>query len=226
MLLQKHSTPSRSPSTTSRGSTSSGVLSPFPRYASQPLDIGGDSRRVCTPGKQQKLSLEDKCQSVKDPNIISPEDRHPTSKSLRQNIDVAELVKYKSTSKSHHLRRKSETDFEKDNAIDSYRGSMEELSEDKLKERPKSMDCDKQTDSGSGGKQRVKKNQSLAVMTKRPSVMTTPPTPRRKGMRTCNIVDHPADGTTWKVLSPVQSGPSFTTTSPLSSIVTGLTDEL
>ena len=235
MLLQKHSTPSRSPSTTSRGSTSSGALSPFPRHASQPLDIGGDnmtSRRVSTPGKQQKLSLEDNCQSVKDPNIISPEDRHPTSKSLRQNVDVAELVKYKSTSKFHHLRRKSETDFEKNNTTDSYRGSMEELTEDKSKERPKSMDCDKQTDSpnsGSGGKQRVKKNQSLTVMTKHPSVMTTPPTPRRKGMRTyhtVDIVDHSADGTTWKVLSPVQSGPSFTTTSPLPSIVTGLTDEL
>ena len=212
----------------------------FPRHSSQPLDIGGNnitSRRVSIPysvGKQQKLSLDENSQLTKDPSIISPENRHPTSKSLRQNIDVAELVKYKPP-KSHHLRRKSETDFDKDNTIDSYRGSMEELTEDKSKERPKSMDCDKQDDppsggSTSGGKQRVKRNQSsMTLMTKHPSITTTPPTPRRKGMRahqSVDIVDHSADKTTIKMLSPVQSGPSFTTTSSPLSIIAGLTDEL
>jgi len=187
------------------------------------------SRRVPTPhsaSKQQKLSLEDKCQLVKDPNIISPEDRHPASKSLCHNVDVAELVKYKSTTKSHHLRRKSETDFEKNNTTDSYRGSMEELIEDKLTDRPKSMDCNDSPSGDGGGKQRVKKNQSLTVMTKHSNIMTTPPMPHRKGLRTyhsVDVVDHSADG---KLLPPVQSGPSFTTTSSLSSIVTGLTDEL
>ena len=204
----------------------------FPRHASQPLDIGDNNvtnRRVSIPysvGKPQRLSLEENSQLTKNPNIISPESKHSASKSLHQNIDVAELVKYKST-KSHHLRQKSETDFEKDN---TYRGSLEELSEDsKLKDKPGSMDCeDLPASSGSSNKQSVKRNQSLTVMTKTPNITTTPPTPRKlmRGYQSVDIVDHLADGTTWKVLSPVQSGPSFSTTSPMPSIVNGLSDEL
>lgn len=184
--------------------------------------------------------------------MFSPDNRarSATSRSLHHNVDVTDLLQ----PKKHH-RRKSDTDFvskeqkkpdtdssENEKAsnsivLDDHRGSLEELTEAVATSPGDTEKCDDEykadsnrTDNSEKIKKQIKRHISLPSVIA-PSITKTPPSSRRKRPVHNHSMDNDdchqchIENTGGSLLSPVKAIPSFTTSSPLADIISGLTNE-